>query len=51
MLSLICKRILMAVPVLLIVATITFLLVRIVPGGPFDADKILPPAIVANPER
>jgi oligopeptide transport system permease protein len=48
MLSLICKRILMAVPVLLIVATITFLLVRVVPGGPFDADKNLPPAIVAN---
>ncbi|MBS2006177.1 MAG: ABC transporter permease [Cyanobacteria bacterium SZAS TMP-1] len=48
MLSLICKRILMAIPVLLVVATITFLLVRVVPGGPFDADKNLPPEIVAN---
>jgi oligopeptide transport system permease protein len=48
MVSLILKRLLMAIPVLLIVATITFLLVRIVPGGPFDADKNLPPAIVAN---
>jgi oligopeptide transport system permease protein len=37
-----------AIPVLLIVATLTFILVRIVPGGPFDADKNLPPAIVAN---
>ena len=38
----------MAIPVLLVVATITFLLVRVVPGGPFDADKNLPPEIVAN---
>lgn len=48
MLLLICKRALMAIPVLLMVATITFLLVRIVPGGPFDAEKNLPPEIVAN---
>ena len=45
---LIVKRVLWAVPVLWIVATVTFLLVRIVPGGPFDADKNLPPEIVAN---
>lgn len=38
----------MAIPVLWIVASITFLLVRIVPGGPFDAEKNLPPEIVAN---
>jgi oligopeptide transport system permease protein len=38
----------MAIPVLWIVATLTFLLVRIVPGGPFDAEKNLPPQIVAN---
>lgn len=48
MLSLILKRVLSAIPVLLIVSTITFLLVRIVPGGPFDNDKALPPEIVAN---
>lgn len=48
MLFLIFKRALSAIPVLLIVATITFLLVRIVPGGPFDNDKALPPEIVAN---
>lgn len=34
--------------VLWIVATLTFLLLRIVPGGPFDAEKNLPPEIVAN---
>jgi oligopeptide transport system permease protein len=48
MLALLLKRMLTAIPVLLIVATLTFILVRIVPGGPFDADKNLPPAIVAN---
>lgn len=45
---LIIKRTLWALPVLLAVTTITFLLVRIVPGGPFDAEKKLPPEIVAN---
>ncbi len=44
----ILKRLFMAVPVLLIVASLTFLLVRIVPGGPFDSEKSLPPEIVAN---
>lgn len=44
----ILKRLFMAVPVLLIVASLTFLLVRVVPGGPFDSEKSLPPEIVAN---
>lgn len=48
MVALILKRILSAIPVLLIVASLTFVLVRFVPGGPFDADKNLPPAIIAN---
>jgi oligopeptide transport system permease protein len=30
------------------VASLTFALVRVVPGGPFDAEKNLPPQIVAN---
>ncbi|HEY9870996.1 MAG TPA: ABC transporter permease [Candidatus Obscuribacterales bacterium] len=50
MFGLIVRRTLWAIPVLWIVATITFLLCRIVPGGPFDADKSLPPEIVANIE-
>lgn len=48
MLVLVFKRILSAIPVLWIVASLTFLMVRIVPGGPFDLDKALPPEIVAN---
>jgi oligopeptide transport system permease protein len=42
------KRFLVALPVLWIIATFTFLLVRVVPGGPFDAEKNLPPQIIAN---
>jgi ABC-type dipeptide/oligopeptide/nickel transport systems, permease components len=48
MLALLIKRMLTSIPVLLVVATLTFFLMRAVPGGPFDADKNLPPAIVAN---
>jgi oligopeptide transport system permease protein len=48
MLSYVLKRILVALPVLWIIATATFLLVRVVPGGPFDAEKNLPPQIIAN---
>jgi oligopeptide transport system permease protein len=48
MFSLIIKRALSSIPVLFVVATLTFLMVRIVPGGPFDAEKSLPPEIVAN---
>lgn len=45
---LILKRILAAIPVLWVVATLSFVMVRVVPGGPFDLDKALPPEVVAN---
>ena len=48
MLTLILRRIVMAIPVLWIVASLTFVLVRIVPGGPFESGKAMPPEIVAN---
>lgn len=51
MLVLVFKRALSAIPVLWIVATLTFLMVRIVPGGPFDLDKALPPEVVANIQK
>jgi oligopeptide transport system permease protein len=43
-------RLLQAIPVLLVVATVTFALLRLLPGGPFDREKALPPAILANIE-
>jgi len=36
--------------VLFTVATLTFILMHIVPGGPFDQEKVLPPEIKANVE-
>ncbi|MCA9565742.1 MAG: ABC transporter permease, partial [Myxococcales bacterium] len=42
------KRLLWAVPVLLVVLTATFFLLRMVPGGPYDREKALPPAVEAN---
>jgi oligopeptide transport system permease protein len=44
------KRLMHGVPVLLTVATITFFIMHVVPGGPFDQDKKLPPEILANIE-
>jgi oligopeptide transport system permease protein len=36
------KRLVMIVPTLLVVATLVFFLLRLVPGGPFDQDRIVP---------
>ncbi|MFQ5481868.1 MAG: ABC transporter permease [Nitrospinaceae bacterium] len=44
------KRVLHGIPVLWAVATITFVIMHLAPGGPFDRDKKLPPAILANIE-
>ena len=45
-----CKRILYGIPVLVTVATLTFGIMHLVPGGPFDTEKKLPPEIIANIE-
>jgi oligopeptide transport system permease protein len=45
------RRILWVIPVLWAIATITFLLMHAVPGGPFDREKELPAATLANLER
>lgn len=49
-LTFILRRILWAIPVLWVVATLTFFIMHIVPGGPFDREKKLPPEIKANVE-
>ena len=43
-------RLLQGIPVLLVVATVTFTLLRFLPGGPFDREKALPPEILRNIE-
>lgn len=50
MLRFIFKRILEAIPVLFIVATITFFLLHHMPGGPFDTEKVTTPEIKAQIE-
>ena len=42
------KRILGAIPTLLILVGIAFFMIRVAPGGPFDTEKNLPPEIEAN---
>jgi oligopeptide transport system permease protein len=39
-------RLLQAIPVLLVVVTVTFFLVRLAPGGPFSAEKAVPAEVV-----
>jgi len=41
------SRLLQAVPVLLVVITVTFFLVRIAPGGPFSSEKAVIPEVQA----
>jgi len=50
MISYIIRRVLGFIPVLFGVALFTFVLVRAIPGGPFDTagDRQLPPQVVAN---
>ena len=48
MLSLIIRRIAIAVPVLLTVITLTFLMVHSAPGGPFDEEKAVSAEVLAK---
>ena len=48
MLAIFIKRVLMAIPVLLAVATMTFFLIKLAPGGPFDAEKAVSPQVLKN---
>lgn len=51
MLRYISRRILWLIPVLLAVAFITFSLMHLVPGGPWDREKQLAPQVVENLNR
>ena len=41
-------RLLLALPTLLVVITLSFVLMRAAPGGPFDGDRRLPPEVERN---
>ena len=42
------RRLLHGLAVLWVVATLTFVLLRVAPGGPFDSERKLPPEVLAN---
>ncbi len=46
MLKFIFQRVLQAIPVLFIVALVTFIMIRSAPGGPFDEDRNVPPEVI-----
>jgi len=48
MLAYTMRRILSALPVILIAVTVSFFIMRLAPGGPFDGGRSLPPAVLAN---
>ena len=48
--TLFTRRILQAVPTLWLVATATFFLLRLAPGGPFDEEKPIAPEVKAQIE-
>ena len=48
MLSYSIRRVLGAIPTLLILIALAFFMIRVAPGGPFDAEKALLPEIEAN---
>jgi len=50
MLVYVSKRLVEAALTLFVIATMTFLMLRFLPGGPFDSEKALPPEVKANIE-
>jgi len=51
MVSYTLRRIAGLIPTLLVIITVSFCVVRLAPGGPFDQEQALPPAVRANLER
>ena len=48
MLRYVLRRLLGAIPTLFVVVTVTFFLMRLAPGGPFDQEQALTAEIQAN---
>ena len=51
MTRLILRRIAIGVPTLLIIITLSFFMMRLAPGGPFDQERPIPPEIRKNIEK
>jgi len=46
----IIKRLIGIIPTLLVIITISFFIVRVAPGGPFDTERALPEVVKRNIE-
>ena len=46
----IIKRLIGMIPTMLIIITLSFFIVRIAPGGPFDGERALPEVVKRNIE-
>ena len=51
MLSYLLRRVAVAVPTLLVLIVVSYVLMYAAPGGPFDTERTLPPEVMANLER
>ena len=51
MLRFIARRLLQMVPVLFVIATLTFFMIRLAPGGPFDTERNTTPEIQRSLDR
>jgi len=45
------RRLLQAIPVLFVIVTVSFFMLRLAPGGPFTAEKAVTPEVLRNLER
>ncbi len=50
MLTFIIKRLVIAIPTILVLIIVSFLLMHAAPGGPFTTDRAIPPEVLANLE-
>ena len=48
MIRFVLRRVLISIPVIFLVATTTFFIMRLAPGGPFMSERAIPPGIQAN---
>ena len=51
MIAYLLKRLAVAVPTLLILIVLSYVLMHAAPGGPFDTERALPPEVMVNLER
>ncbi|HTV68554.1 MAG TPA: ABC transporter permease subunit [Rhizobiaceae bacterium] len=51
MIGYVLRRLASAIPTMFIIVTISFFMIRLAPGGPFDLERPLDPLIMANLER